>query len=180
MNHSKIAVRYARALFDLASEKKQEEKVYESMQGIMAVLSHVPEVKKVLQSPVVEGARKKEIVTQIFTSADKLSLEFLYFLIRQKREASLEEIVRQFIFLYKQSKGILDAVVYTAIPLPEEMLNKIKNVLKQKYKEVDLTNSVNPSLIGGYVLQFNDVQFDASVVAKLKRIKTEFDNTVIK
>ena len=62
----------------------------------------------------------------------------------------------------------------------KNLKKQIKETLKGKHKEVMLEDKVNPALIGGYILQLNDIQFDASVASKLKKIKQEFDNTSIK
>lgn len=180
MNDGKITVRYAKALFELSVEKKVQDKIYSDMQALMAALKGSPELKALLSSPVVPASKKTDIIKSIFSSLDKMTLSYIALLISNRRELFMESIARYFIGLYRKSKGIQEAVIYTAVALDEALKTQIKNTLKGNHTEVMLDEKVNPAIIGGYVLQINDIQFDASVSSKLKKIRQEFDNTSIK
>jgi F-type H+-transporting ATPase subunit delta len=180
MNDGKITVRYAKALYQLSVEKKVQDKIYNDMQTVMAVLKESPGLKSLLESPVVPVSKKVEITQKIFTSFDKITLSYFQLMITNRREQFLGSIARQVIKLYRKAKGIQEADIQTAIPLNDALKTQIKNTLKGNHTEVMLDDKVNPSIIGGYILRLNDIQFDASVASKLKKIRQELDNTSIK
>jgi F-type H+-transporting ATPase subunit delta len=180
MNDGKITVRYAKALFELSTEKKVQEKIYNDMLTVMAVLKGSPELKALLESPVVPVSKKVEITQKIFTSLDKISLSYIRLMITNSREKFLESIARWFVQLYRKSKGIQEVTIQTAVQLDDTLKKQIKSTIKGKHSEVMLDDMVNPAIIGGYILRLDDIQFDASVASKLKKIKQEMDNTSIK
>jgi F-type H+-transporting ATPase subunit delta len=89
----------------------------------------------------------------------------------------LETISYKFRELYKDHKGIQSALVTTAIPLNTEMKSEVLNVIsKLTNKQTILSNKVDNSLIGGFILRVGDIEYNASFKNKLKTIKQEFTN----
>jgi F-type H+-transporting ATPase subunit delta len=84
----------------------------------------------------------------------------------------------QYVRLYAETQGEIKAIVTTAVPLSPALeslvLEKAKNLTKDK---VQLENKINPDIIGGFILQIGDMQYDASVVHQLKAIKTTLTKT---
>ena len=77
--------------------------------------------------------------------------------------------------VYKDQKGIQSALVTTAIPLNEEMKSEVLSVIsKLTNKQTTLSNKVDSSLIGGFILRVGDIEYNASFRNKLKPIKQEF------
>jgi F-type H+-transporting ATPase subunit delta len=78
-----------------------------------------------------------------------------------------------FLKLYAVQRGEVKAIVTTAIPLTPDLENQtLQTVKKLTDKKVILENKIDSSIIGGYILQIDDKQFDASVSNQLKAIKT--------
>ncbi len=179
MNYSKIGVRYAKSLLLVAVEDNMLEKVKNDMQLISEVITTVPEFNHIFNSSVVKPSEKQKIFKNTFSPVlSILTINFIEMLIKHHRENRLNDVIRNFFDLYKQHKGIITASLVTPINIDEALKNKISQLLKSKYnKIIELSSTVNDSIIGGFVLQIEDMQYDASVQTRLKKIRNELTNT---
>ena len=175
MNDSKIAVRYAKALFLSAKEKKVLDKVYNDVVFVLDICRQVNELMDLFHSPIIPASKKKIIVREVFRpDVNKLTLNFLDLIILNKRETFIPDIARRFISVYKKHKGITSATLKTATPVDREVRNRIIDLIDKAYKtKVDLAGKVEESLIGGFVLRIEDHLLNASVSSELKKIKKE-------
>ncbi len=174
MNQSKIAVRYAKALFQLAVEKNQLDVVYNDIRIVEQALKDFTQFGQYLKSPVVKPSQKLALIKKAFsTSISEISLGFLGLIVQNKRENHLEDVIRRFFDVFKKYKGIKSAVITTATPMNDQMKEKFNALLSSIYKTgIDLQITQDPAIIGGFVLRVGDQQYDASVATGLKRIKT--------
>ncbi len=175
MNQSKIAVRYAKAFFELALEKNQLEKLKKDIDTIAAA-SVQQDIQLLLESPVVKTSKKKKLLASIFKEkVEAMSLNFLLMIADNKREMHIPAICRNFIDRYRKHKGIKAAKVTTALDIDDDLKKQISKVIADVFNsEVELTTAENTELIGGFILRVGDQQIDASVSTKLKKIKREF------
>ena len=174
MNQSKIAVRYAKALFQLALEKNKLDAVYADVAMVSQALKDFSQFSLYLKSPVVKPSQKLALIRKAFTgNIDGISLSFLALLVQNKRENHLEDIIRRFFDVFREYKGIKSALITTAVPLNEQVKEKFHALLSSIYKTgIELQAAQDASIIGGFVLKVGDQQYDASVATGLKRIKT--------
>jgi F-type H+-transporting ATPase subunit delta len=99
--------------------------------------------------------------------------------IERRREEYLVGITRYFLSLIKAEHGIQPAELITAVPLNDALRQSILHFISKKFcTQVELNESVDKSLIGGFVLRVGDQQLDASISSKLARIKTQLTNTL--
>ncbi len=175
MNDSRLAARYARALFMLASDKQQVEPVRRDMSMLYGLIGQMPEFRMLLESPVIVVSEKIRIARVMFAGVlEPVSLDFLALLIRKRRESNLASTCRMFMELYRTDRGILDARVESAVRVDDAFLETLKKRLeKASGKSIEMASEVNAELIGGFVLTLGDQQLDASVQSKLRRIKQE-------
>jgi len=178
MNQSKISVRYAKALFQLAIEKNMLEDVRKDVVLIFQSLKEYEQFRLYLKSPVVKPSQKFNLMKEIFkNSVTEISLNFLGLLIQNKRENHLEDISRQFLDVYSKYKGIKSALITTAVPLDESIRLKLYQLLTSVYKtEIDLVTHQDSSILGGFILKIGDEQYDASIANGLRRMKTSLLN----
>ncbi len=170
----KAAKRYAKALFELASD--QLDTVQNDMQLVQKTFEENPGLVKVVKDPTIGASKKLQIVNTIFN--DKVSKETrkLIALLGQKDRLNLlHDIAKAFNELYKKSKGIKEATVITAVPLNETLKEKILEKIKELTgsKHIKLTNKVDPAIIGGFILNMDDLRYDASISGKLAKIKSK-------
>jgi F-type H+-transporting ATPase subunit delta len=175
MSVSHIAVPYAKAILDLALERNALEGVLEDMKTIASLCHSSREFKMMLKSPVVRTDKKIAIVKRVLEpQLSKLTLSFLNIIIRKNRESFIPEIADQFLEIYKDHMGILTTILKTATPASEEiklqMVSLMKNYTK---KEIDLVEEVKEELIGGFVLQWEDKQYDASILTQINKMKND-------
>jgi F-type H+-transporting ATPase subunit delta len=174
MNQSKISVRYAKALFELALEKDKLDIVHTDISLINQVLKDYPQFGAYLKSPVVRPSQKLASTREAFSGniAD-ITLNFVLLLIGNKREAHLEDIIRRFFDVYREYKGIKSVTIITAVPLSSALRDKFHGLLSSIYKKgIELQEQHDPAVIGGFVLKVGDQQYDASVANGLKKMKT--------
>lgn len=172
----RAANRYAKALLDLALEKKQEELIYKDMQFIAETIAENSELEMLLSSPIYKIANQKKALTAVFDKKiSALSNNLIDLLATNKRMPLFQTIANQYSILYHKVKNVVEANVTTAIPLDDEMRRQILTKAKKlaKNKEINLKSTIDESIIGGFILRVGDVQIDASVLNKLGKLKRE-------
>jgi F-type H+-transporting ATPase subunit delta len=98
--------------------------------------------------------------------------------VNKGREGDLPEIINAFVKQYKAYKNIHVVKLTTATPVSEEVKNALINRVKQTsdMQNIELQTAVDPSLIGGFVLQTGDKLVDASISYELQEISRQFEN----
>lgn len=175
MNYSKIAVRYAKAVFLLAEEKKQLKEVASDMESILKIEKEVPALLDLYSNPILSTSEKKKIILEIFSkSYNEITLRFLELIIENRREEHISGVARNFLKRYRDSLGIKNAILTTAVSIEDAKRKEIIEIVKKTYQaEIQLESKEDTNLIGGFVLQVEDTQFDASISTQLKNIKQE-------
>ncbi|MBA4321667.1 MAG: ATP synthase F1 subunit delta [Odoribacter sp.] len=181
MNDSKISVRYSRALFQLAAEKDLLEKVSIDMLFISEVCKII-EVKEVLDSPIIVPSKKRSIIHSILEkNTEKITLSLVDLLIRNGRESFLPAVARVFRDEFLKYKGITETFLTTSVPVNDKVRKQISELIASVFKtKVELKESVDKELIGGFILKVNDNYIDASVRNKLRKIRKELSVRSIK
>jgi F-type H+-transporting ATPase subunit delta len=180
MNNSKISIRYAKALFDLAHELNVLDKTNEDMLAIAAVCKSNHDFEIMLRSPVIHADKKVKIMQLIFGSSfTKLSLSFLKIITNKRRESYLLQIAKHFTGLFKEHQGITVVNVQSAFPMDDASRKKLSGMLeKMTNHAIELIEEVKAELMGGFVITVNDVQYDISVAERIKKLKKEFDENL--
>jgi F-type H+-transporting ATPase subunit delta len=174
MSQLQIAERYAKSLIDLAQEQNLLSEIYEDIRTVQDVCKN-KEFISMLQSPVIYSDKKLAIFKQLFEGKIQLlTMQFIQLLIQKGREYGLNAICSAFIEQYKTIKKIKTARILTATELNESELNNIKNRFAYWLKPgevMDLSQKTDPNLIGGFILEMGDQNYDASVKRQLEELK---------
>ena len=179
MSESRAALRYAKATLNLAIEQKITDSVDEDMRYIVQTISDSDELKEMLQSPILEGSSKNEVLKAIFKNVNDLTRELFSLLVSKKRIALLNEVSKKYITLNDNLKGENVALVTTAVPLTPSLEKKIlSQVEKITSNKVTLENTIDTSIIGGFILRIGDLQYNASISNKLNNLKREFTSSI--
>jgi F-type H+-transporting ATPase subunit delta len=179
MNEARAAIRYAKATLDFATEKKVADKVEKDMRNIAEVISENTELQNVLSSPVVKSDVKKNALNAIFKESNEITLGLIDTLTSNKRIEMLQEVAYKYIVLFEKMKGEDVAYVTSAVALTADLEKKIlAQVTKLTGNKVTLENTVDESIVGGFILRVGDLQYDASVANKLNGLKREFTNSL--
>lgn len=180
MKNPKVASRYAKALYDYASENHEIEAVRDELLQIIEVLKENQELQIVLNSPVIVPSKKHTIFTQVFSDIlSKTSFNFLDVIIKKKREPAIATICEEYIKLYNQAHNIKVAKLTTAQPLSEELVDKIRGILEEKTQStIEIQQLVDPNIIGGILIKFDDYFIDASILSKINKLRQEFAHNI--
>ncbi len=173
MNLSLIGNRYAKALIALANEQGKLEEVYNDMKFFEAVCSENDEFRKIMANPIVRHEKKFGILKKIFENrVTNVTFSIFSVLTRKNREQLLYPIAQEFHKLYDEQKGIQKVQVLTPVALTDAQKAEFSKIVSESMnKTVELTEKIDESLIGGYVLKVGDTQIDTSVKHKLSELK---------
>ena len=183
MKETKISIRYAKALFELALEQGIEERVKDDMTLVKEVCLANKDLVKMLTSPVIKVSIKDKILKSIFAEhLHKLTISFISLIIRKGREALVADIAVDYVDRYKEFKGIKTAYIKTASKLDDKLIKQLIAKLQEvTHSKIELIEEVNKELVGGFILQIDDNQYDASIINRLKHLKRDFkDNLYVK
>lgn len=176
MDEGKIAIRYSKALLSLAKERGITEGVRIDMEMIRQLFETYPRFSQVLESPVIKSKEKLAFFELVFLkNLNPTTYSFLVLLIANNRESYLRPIARIFLDSCRMEAGYKEAKLVSAIKIDQATVEQFRTFIRKHFNsEVDLVCTVDENLIGGFVLQVEDQQIDASVSAKLTKLKREF------
>ncbi|MBQ7941400.1 MAG: ATP synthase F1 subunit delta [Muribaculaceae bacterium] len=174
MNDGLIPNRYAKALYKYAHEQGVTEEVYLQMKRLSESYEALPELKKTVDNPFLPVAdREKVLLSASGAEKDGCLDKFILMVIRSNRECYMREMALSYGKIYRDANDIAQVKITTAIELPEEKLSQIIEVVEHelKGKKVERTVTVNPELIGGFVVQVDSMVLDTSVKNELKKLR---------
>jgi F-type H+-transporting ATPase subunit delta len=175
-----LAKRYAQALFDLALEMKIQDKVEKDMHLIGDVLEEHREFRKLLKNPVIDDFKKIKLLDAVFgESIQELTKKFFALIIKKDREMYLEPICEAYINIYRKYNNILPLELTTAFKADKKTKDTIvKKVADATKLNVELHEKVDEEIIGGFIINYEDYQFDASIKNQLKELQNEFSKNL--
>jgi F-type H+-transporting ATPase subunit delta len=179
LNNPRLAIRYAKSLIDLATERNQLNEVYNDMKFLQRICYTNRDFIAVLRSPIIKEDKKNKIIESITAGrVCELTAAFIKLLGVKTRESNLPEIISAFIEQYNVVKGIHKVKITTANELSagmkESFINKIK--ASDGLSNIELETLVDEKIIGGFVLEMEGKLVDASILRDLKDIKKQFQN----
>ena len=175
MAESRAAIRYAKAVLELANNEGTAEHVQKDMKQVATVIREHNELRDMLQSPVIASSLKKATLLEVFKDSNTLSMRLMDTLIANKRIDLLGEVANRYIELFDNLNGIQVAKVTTAVPLTDDLESKILSKVKELTgKEASIESHIDESILGGFILRVGDIQYNASIANKLNRLKREF------
>ncbi len=177
MQNPKLAARYAKSLMDIAHEHNKLEALYSDMQSMKSICDASSEFANLLKSPIVKGDTKMNVIKALVEGkVDGITIAYLQLIVNKGREGFLPEIIQAFIKQYKKHKNIVDVKVTTAAPLDESITQLLRTQIEKQFPgmSLDLVTAVDERLIGGFIAEANNNQFDASILRDLQDIKKQF------
>ena len=176
---STVAARYAKSLIDLAQTQGIVEDMHTDMQFFKRTIAENRPLAVLLKNPIVRNEKKWNIIKAIFAARlQPLTMSFFQIVAQKGRDNILDAIADAFIAQYDTLNGIERATVVTTVPLTEAVREKLKTQVKTMTgsKTVELEETYDSKLIGGYVLRVGDRQFDASIRSQLNDLRLSFMN----
>lgn len=177
MNTSKIAVRYSKALFMSALEKKKIMEVRHDMLYLLR-LSAMDDFRDLIESPVISNSKRKEIMEALFREQlSEISYSLIQLCIENNREAFLPGIARSYIDRADEHEGITKVMLKTAVELSKDNRERFVEIVERDMNtKADIEEVIDSNIGGGYILKVEDMYVDASLKTQLRRIKQELLN----
>lgn len=177
MAGTRAAIRYAKAILDMAKANNNETNVNTDMNAVLAAVKESDELKEFLNSPVISGPSKFAALSEIFATAQNEMKGLFQLLLENKRFEILPAIASEYNKLFDEANGLETVVVTTAVPLTSDLESKVLAKIKEfSNNKVTINNIVDSSIIGGFIIRMGDKQYNASVVNRLQQLKREFSN----
>jgi F-type H+-transporting ATPase subunit delta len=165
---------YARALFEAAQDAGRLEAVSTDLAHLATTLDDVPELRAFLRNPQIEPAGKAEVLEQVSAGADDLVRNFVRLVAEKGRAGELAEMNGELEVLVARAQNRLTVELTTSYELADDEARTIVEMIeKASGRSIEATRSVDPSLIGGIVLQIGSYRADGSVRGRLERLRHE-------
>ena len=171
---------YGEALFMLAEEESVTEKVLSDVETLDAVIAANPDYLKVLDSPALSREERLGLIDHSFASLDKSLVNMTKLLAEKRLCHALPRALEHFVKAYETSRGIERVEAISAIPLSEAQMAKLKAKLEgMTGKQIIISNTLDPSLLGGMKLRYQGVQLDGTVKSRLDGFAKSLSELVI-
>ena len=171
---SASAVRYARALFDVASKESDPIRIEQELSSVTALVKGHTDLQTALESPGVPPAAKKSVVEALVSRGQFAPPvgKLLVMLAERDRLTLLTDVLDAFRARLREQQRVLEAEVTTAMPLePEQQAALQQRLGAATSRQVTLTTKVDPSLIGGVVARIGTTVYDGSLATQLAKLK---------
>jgi F-type H+-transporting ATPase subunit delta len=174
---SRAAIRYAKAMYDIASEENFIKEVYKDMSLIKELCSDSLDFKSLLSNSQINYHDKKKAILSLLENSNALTEKLIDLLIHNKRVSIIGDIAISFIHLYNKHNNIKEATLITASPIDEDLKSIILSKINiSDSKSISLTNIIDSSIIGGFIIRFDGKEYNASVKQNLNNLKKELTN----
>lgn len=168
-------------MHDLALEQGKLEAVHGDMETLRSAVK-TRDLYLLLKSPIISADKKIAVIKAIFEDKfDVLTFAYLKLLVDKGREMYLPEITAEFNHQYKVHKGITSVRVISAAPLSDAVAKSLREQIIASgatTSKLDIDFQVDPDLIGGFILEFDNKRYDASVAQKLEDLKSQFSKNL--
>ncbi|MGH2665313.1 ATP synthase F1 subunit delta [Flavobacterium sp.] len=177
MSSTRAAIRYAKAILDMANSKSAANEVSQDMTLIATTIKGNQELDAFIQNPTIKVEVKEGALLEVFASVNNVTKGLFHLLLENKRFEILESVAIEYNKLFDEANGIEVAKVTTAIAITPELEAKVLAKIKEfSNKKVTIENIVDASIIGGFILRIGDKQYNASVANRLQVLKRELSN----
>lgn len=178
MSSTRAAIRYAKAILEIADSKKVASEVNADMALIATTITGNSELSSFIQNPLVKTEAKMDVVSEVFASVNAVTKSLFKLMLENKRFEILDGIATEYIKLFDVMNGVEVAQVTTAIPMDAALEAKVSAKIASisSSKKITIENIVDPTIIGGFILRIGDKQYNASIADRLQVLKRELSN----
>ncbi|HVN70027.1 MAG TPA: ATP synthase F1 subunit delta [Candidatus Binatia bacterium] len=179
MVNQTLARRYAIAIAAVARERNAVERVSADLRAVAAAIGAPGIVRDFFESPVIDRPSKERLLAKVFAGKlHEVALHSVLLLVRKRRENLLAAIVAEYLALERAARGVELLTVESARPLERSEVTSLVARLESVYgKKYEVTEVVDPELIGGLRIMMGDRRIDASIEGRLEALSRELAQT---
>lgn len=172
MKSTKSAARYAKALLELCMEQNNVDQVAGDMKYLEEVNATTKDFTILLNSPVINSDKKIAIFGEIFGQFETLTTSFVNLITKNRREYMLPTIAASFEAQLKAQRGIVPISIVSARALNKASRDMILAKVGASINgTLEVTETIDESLIGGFIVNLDDKQIDASIASQFNNLK---------
>ena len=166
--------RYAKALMDSAIESNLLEDTYSEINSLKSILNNSVQLSEYLLNPTISKDDKGSLIIKILGNEHSNLINLVSLLTINNRIDQIENIADSFNALYSKRQGIIEASITSAVPISIDLEEEVVKYLASiKKGQINLTKQIDKTIIAGFVLDFDDIQFDASAKKKLNKMQKQ-------
>ncbi|WP_373531109.1 ATP synthase F1 subunit delta [Vampirovibrio sp.] len=176
LQNTKVASRYAKALFESVRHGSELEQVHQDLKTIQELMAQVPQLSLFLENPGIPEADKQSFVDEQFgKSTTPWVHRLLKLMVENGRTVVMPQLVSQFAEYRNRQENTASAEIITAVELEAELRDRIRKTLETSlgFSRVDLSNRVDPGLLGGAIIKIQDKVIDGSYVGRLEELRKQ-------
>lgn len=173
MSQSLVASRYAKALFELAQEKNVLAETVADLRQAKIVFTESKDLFSLLENPKFTSEKKNELISSIFAGAQPIIVDAFKVLLDKKRINETVSVIDSFIQIANDESGVADATVLSTEALTEDEIERISTTFAKKVgkNSLNITNEIDPSIMGGIKLIIGNQIYDNTIVSKLNGLR---------
>jgi F-type H+-transporting ATPase subunit delta len=177
MANTRAGIRYAKAILDIANDKGVAQAVNNDMTSIASTINGNLELSTFIQNPVIKVEVKENALLEVFANTNAVTKSLFHLLFENKRFEILDSIALEYNKLFDEMNGVEVAKVTTAIAMDAALEAKVlAKIATFSNKKITIENTIDASIIGGFILRIGDKQYNASVANRLQILKRELSN----
>ncbi|WPR72219.1 ATP synthase F1 subunit delta [Flavobacterium sp. NG2] len=177
MASTRAAIRYAKAILDLANSIGIADVVNKDMKSIASTIESNLELSTFIQNPTTTVDVKESVLLEVFADVNGVTKGLFHLLFENKRFEILGAVAQEFSRLYDESIGVQVVKVTTAFPMDVALEAKVlAKIATLSDKKIAIESNIDPSIIGGFILRIGDQQYNASIANRLQVLKRELSN----
>jgi len=178
---TQVGINYGQALYDLAVEENLTEEILQQLQVLAEAFSQEPEFMRILCAHNLSKEERCGILDSSFRGkVQPYVLNFMKILTEKGYMRHFADCCKAYKDLYNQDHGILPVRAVTAVALSDGQKQKLtEKLMAMTGKTIELTNRVDPSVLGGVRLDYDGKQVDGTVKNRMDTIGGLLKNTVL-
>jgi F-type H+-transporting ATPase subunit delta len=172
---SGLSGRYAKAIYELAVEKKITTKIVDDFVRLKKLLEESDSLSNLINSPAISKSDKQNSILKILNKAkaQKLTIKFFGTLANNGRLILIKDVIEDFLSVVSRINGEVKAEVTSSFALDQNQQKKVVSAISEAtgIKKIILSTSVDESLIGGLIVKIGSKMIDNSLKSKLNRLE---------
>jgi ATP synthase F1 delta subunit len=169
-----IAQVYARALFQVAREQGKLDVVREQLGQVAGALEENRELRLFFFSPYFSTEEKREGLRRTIEGADPVTMNVLDVLVENHRLPLISRVRREYERMWRDANDLLPVTVTSAVELEDAVVARIgEEIGRQTGRKVELTRTVDPSIVGGFVVRVGNSILDSSIKNRLENLRKQ-------
>lgn len=173
-----ISRRYAKAIYHFAAERNEENRLREELKFLSEQFLSLPTLHKTLNDPTIPSAMKIELLT--VAAGKEISVtcqKAIRLIVENKRTNYIQLVAWMYDIVYRKAKDMIVMKLTTIEPASSEVKSKLVDLVGKNSNQVEFSTQTDADIIGGFILEIDDLRLDASVKNLLNQLRLELIHT---